>query len=82
MSPKGYIRKPVSACHFDRIKEPGYSGEYIGCMRCQSIINILLYREFGGKVYNKIKRDHLKNVWIYERAVTHLFREQICPVHG
>ena len=81
MSPKGYIRKPTAKCHFDRIKEPGYSGEFVGCMRCQSIINILLYREFGGEVWKKVQRD-LKRVWTMKRAVTHLFREQLCPVHG
>ena len=79
MSPKGYIRKLRNPpCPFKKEREPGYSGEFIGCMRCQSIINILLYREFGGEVYNKIKRDHLKRVWSCERYVTHKFKEQMC----
>ena len=79
MSPKGYVRN-FSACHFDLIKKHAYRGEFIGCMRCQSIINILLYREFGGEVWKKVQHKKLNKVWTDRRGGTHYFREQLCPV--
>ena len=77
MSPKGYAR--YTPCHFDRIKEPG---EFIGCMRCQSIVNILVYRDYGSEVWEKVQHDELNKVWTIERHVTRMFTEQMCPVAG
>ena len=71
MSPKGYVRH--TECHFNRIQQPNYKGEFIGCMRCQSIPNIILYREFGGEVWEKVQLPDLKrNSWIIQKKPTHM----------
>ena len=82
MSPKGYFRH--ATCHFDRTLKPGYRGEFVGCMRCQSIVNILLYREFGAVVWKKkVKRPAAKlhgTVWTIQRFVTHMFKGNLCQL--
>ncbi len=76
MSPKGYIRK--TTCHFELRDRPEYNGEFVGCMRCQSIVNILFYREFGGDVWERVQRT-LGHVWSVKRSATHKFRPMWCP---
>ena len=81
MSPKGYVRR--TDCHLERTQQPNYRGEYTGCMRCQSIVNILLYREFGAVVWKKLHRPELNgNAWTIRKFVTHMFTGNLCPVTG
>ena len=78
MSPKGYVRH-YGKCNFKRLKRSNYGGEFIGCMRCQSIPNLILYREFGGKVWKKVQHRELwNNAWIIKRFPTHRFKEKVC----
>ena len=81
MSPDGYVCKVKCEPHHPEKKNPNYAGEYIGCMRCQSIVNILLYREFGAKVWNRVRHEELDNsVWTIEKHVTKRFQaKSVCP---
>ena len=74
MSPKGYKR--YTACHLNQIHQPNYRGEFVGCMRCQSIVNFLLYREFGA--WEKVQHPQLMNVWTIKREITHMFKGNFC----
>ena len=55
-------------------------------MRCQSIVNILLYREFGAVVWKKkVKRPAATcklhgTVWTIQRFVTHMFKGNLCQL--
>ena len=78
MSPKGYKR--YTTCNFGMMKQKNYQGNYIGCMRCQSIVNIILYREFGAHVWKKVQHFKLSNtIWQIERHPTHRFNDSMCP---
>ena len=54
-----------------------YKGEYVGCMCCQSIINIILYREIGGEVWKNIQHQELNDAWTIQR---HKSGRKFCPV--
>ena len=75
MSPEGYIRH--TTCHFEQVSQEHYKGDYVGCMRCQSIINIILYREFGGEVWKYIQHQDLNDAWTIQR---HKSGRKFCPV--
>ena len=78
MSPEGYKRK--TTCNFGMLKQKNYSGNYIGCMRCQSIVNIILYREFGAQVWKKVQHfTPFNKRWEIERYPTHRFNGSMCP---
>ena len=78
MSPKGHVRR--INCNFKQLHQPSYRGEFIGCMRCQAIVNILLYREFGAAVWEKAQHPQLEfNAWEIKREITHMFKGNVCP---
>ena len=80
MSPDGYVRRVACEPYHPEKENPNYAGEYVGCMRCQSIVNILLYREFGAKVWNRVHHDELQgSVWTIEKHVTKRFQAKLCP---
>ena len=80
MSPDGYIRR--TACHFEKVRQMNYKGEYTGCMRCQSILNILIYRELGGEVWKRVHHQELNRAWTINRHPSHRFEGNLCPVTG
>ena len=69
MSPGGADRK-AALCHDHRkyAMAATYSGEYIGCTHAQSVINILLYREFGAAGWKHAQCDARCNkAWAMKR---------------
>ena len=79
MAPKGYKRHLCSMKGKRFMKAANYGGEFAGCMRSQSVVNIILYREFGSEIWKKIQRK-LGNAWSIHRYVTQLFTSTMwCP---